>query len=103
MRAIRHPMSGAVYDLQEDGNVRVEKDGMTGLFRPDGTYISGDIHSADPQLCGWIGGCDVRATAPLRARAEGKLRNDAGRETAAQFIAAAHVSAANRRRHASRP
>ncbi len=67
MRAIRHPLSGAIYDLEAEGVVRVEKDGRAGRFRSDGSYLSGDIYSADPHLCQWIGG---RAL-PLRHRTAG--------------------------------
>jgi hypothetical protein len=56
MRSIRHPLSGAIYDLESDGTVRVETDGKTGRFRSDGSYISGAIYTADPHLCQWIGG-----------------------------------------------
>ena len=59
MRSIRHPLSGAIYDLQADGTIKVEKDGLVGLFRPDGSYLTGDIFNADPHLCGWIGGREV--------------------------------------------
>jgi len=59
MRTIRHPLSGAIYDRQPDGTVKVEKDGLVGNFRPDGTYISGEIFNADPHLCGWIGGREL--------------------------------------------
>jgi hypothetical protein len=59
MRSIRHPLSGALYDLQADGTVRVEKDGKSGTFGADGSYVSGDIHSADPQMCVWIGGREL--------------------------------------------
>jgi hypothetical protein len=55
MRSIRHPLSGALYDLQTDGTVRVEKGDKSGTFRADGSYISGDIYSADPQMCVWLG------------------------------------------------
>jgi hypothetical protein len=61
MRSIRHPLSGALYDLQSDRTVRVEKDGRSGLFRADGSYISGDITFADPRICVWIGGREVVA------------------------------------------
>ena len=59
MRAIKHPLSGAIYDLQSDGTVRVEKDGKAGIFRADGTYVSGEIFFADPHLCVWIGGREL--------------------------------------------
>jgi hypothetical protein len=59
MRSIRHPLSGALYDLQTDGTVRVEKDGRSGTFRADGSYLAGDIYSADPQMCVWLGGREL--------------------------------------------
>jgi hypothetical protein len=60
MRSIRHPLSGALYDLEANGVLRVTThDGKTGLFRGDGTYINGDLYFADPHLCGWIGGRDA--------------------------------------------
>lgn len=60
MRSIRHPLSGALYDLAANGVIRVTGyDGKTGLFRTDGTYISGDLYFADPHLCVWIGGRDL--------------------------------------------
>jgi hypothetical protein len=66
MRSLRHPLSGALYDRQPDGTVRVEKDGKAGIFRADGSYISGDIHVADPQMCVWIGGREL--TSRMRPR-----------------------------------
>jgi len=66
MRSLKHPLSGAIYDLQPDGTVRVEKDGRSGLFRADGTYISGEILFADPHMCLWVGGRDPHRTRPPR-------------------------------------
>ncbi len=60
MRSIQHPLSGALYDLEANGVIRVTRqDGKTGLFRANGTYIKGDVYFADPHLCGWIGGRDL--------------------------------------------
>jgi hypothetical protein len=56
MRGIKHALSGAVYELTEDGTITVEKDGKTGTFRSDGYYLEGDIKWADPHLCQWIAG-----------------------------------------------
>jgi hypothetical protein len=67
MRSIRHPLSGALYDLQSDGTVRVEKDGKSGTFRADGSYLSGEIYSADPQMCVWLGGRDLISHARPRS------------------------------------
>jgi hypothetical protein len=56
---MRHPFSKALYEQDGHGNVRVTLNGKSGLFRPDGAWIEGDIYEADPQLCGWIGGPKV--------------------------------------------
>ena len=56
MRQIRHPLSGALYDLDADGTVTVSKDGIEGRFTATGTWLSGELRTADPQLCGWIAG-----------------------------------------------
>jgi hypothetical protein len=67
MRSIRHPLSGALYDLQGDGTVRVEKDGKSGTFRADGSYVSGEIYGADPQMCLWLGGRELISRARPRS------------------------------------
>ena len=52
-----------MYDLEANGVVRVTgRDGKTGFFRPDGSYLSGDLYFADPHLCGWIGGSDLNSS-----------------------------------------
>jgi hypothetical protein len=57
MRQIKHPLSGYVYEQDGHGHVLVStSDGRAGVFRPDGTWVSGDLRTCDPQLCGWIGG-----------------------------------------------
>lgn len=56
MHAIRHPLSGAVYDLEADGTITVSLDGQKGSFTTDGVYLSGMVREADPHLCVWIGG-----------------------------------------------
>ncbi len=52
---LRHPLSGAIYTLQDDGNVRVEQDGKSGVFDPDGAWQSGEIRDGDKHFIGWIG------------------------------------------------
>jgi hypothetical protein len=59
MRTIQHPLSGALYDLTEDGNIVVTLDGKSGVFTKEGVWISGEIRTADAHLCGWIGGKDM--------------------------------------------
>jgi len=56
MRMKRHPLSGAVYDVRDDGLVVVEKNQVRGVFRHDGTWVEGELRVADPHLCGWIAG-----------------------------------------------
>jgi hypothetical protein len=50
-------LSGALYDVRDDGNVDVtSRDGVNGIFTPDGEWVSGDLRHADPHLCGWLAG-----------------------------------------------
>ena len=56
MRTIRHPLSGATYDLTEQGTISVNKAGLTGEFTEHGVWIAGELKQADPHLCLWIGG-----------------------------------------------
>jgi hypothetical protein len=57
MRQRRHALSGALYDVRDDGNVEVtSRDGESGIFTPDGEWISGELRHADPHLCGWLAG-----------------------------------------------
>jgi hypothetical protein len=57
MRACRHPLSGSIYEYADDGvgPVLVTKDGgASGRFTSDGVWVSGDVRSADPEMCRWI-------------------------------------------------
>lgn len=56
MRTIKHPLSGATYDLTERGTILVQKQGRTGEFTEQGVWLDGEIKQADPHLCLWIGG-----------------------------------------------
>jgi hypothetical protein len=69
MRAIRHPLTGAVYDLTDRGTIRVERDGRTGEFDSNGVWLSGELKSADPELCLWIGGVELPNRFQQAARA----------------------------------
>jgi hypothetical protein len=53
-------LSGATYDLQDDGTVRVEaRDGRVGVFDARGVWRAGELKQADPHLCLWIGGKEL--------------------------------------------
>jgi hypothetical protein len=56
MRQIKHPMSRAIYELDEDFNVLVTaRDGRTGTFDPEGRYLRGEVRACDPELARWVG------------------------------------------------
>jgi hypothetical protein len=55
MRQIRHALSGAIYELTDDGGILVTKDSSAGRFTTDGRWLGGDLRVADPELCRWIG------------------------------------------------
>lgn len=56
MRTIKHPLSGALYDLTPTGHIQVSKQGRTGVFTSHGVWVEGEIRQADPHLCLWIAG-----------------------------------------------
>jgi hypothetical protein len=56
MTVLKHPVSGAVYTLREDGLVEVENNGLKGTFTFDGRHQEGDLRQADPHMLVWIAG-----------------------------------------------
>lgn len=54
MRQIRHPLSGMIYELDDDGNIVVSRDGRSGVFTGNGVYLRGEVRTADPEVCRWI-------------------------------------------------
>jgi len=66
MPVMRHPSSGAVYTLREDGKVKVENNGATGLFASNGRYIEGDIRQADPHFILWLAGPQLPSASMVR-------------------------------------
>jgi hypothetical protein len=62
--AVTHPLSGDVYELSDDGLVKVTtKDGRVGFFTADAEHVSGELRAADPHVLDWVGG--PQATSPL--------------------------------------
>jgi hypothetical protein len=53
---ILHPFTRALYERIDAERVRVTLGAQSGVFRPDGSWIEGELREADPQLCGWLGG-----------------------------------------------
>ncbi len=62
MRRRKHPLSGAIYDVRDDGLVEVALAGLVGMFTASGDYVSGELHHADAHLCGWLAGPQLPAT-----------------------------------------
>lgn len=53
----RHPMSGHIYERNDDGQVAVtDLDGNVSTFDEHGNHLDGPQTQADPHLCKWIGG-----------------------------------------------
>jgi hypothetical protein len=56
MHGQHHPFSKALYERETNGHVRVSFGGKVGVFRADGSWVSGELFEADPQMCNWIAG-----------------------------------------------
>jgi len=53
----RHPLSGHIYERNDDGQVAVtDLDGNVSTFDEHGNHLDGAQTQADPHLCKWIGG-----------------------------------------------
>jgi hypothetical protein len=53
--AIRHPMNrNAYYRPDGEGGVLVSAGERSGRFRADGSFVSGSLFEADPELCLWV-------------------------------------------------
>jgi hypothetical protein len=48
-------LSGALYELDEQGNVVVTKGDQVGTYDPEGCWLQGAVLTVDPELCRWIG------------------------------------------------
>jgi nitrite reductase/ring-hydroxylating ferredoxin subunit len=56
-QSMKHMISGHVYRRIEEDLVEVEtQDGRTGRFTEHAEYVSGEVKSADIQMCSWVGG-----------------------------------------------
>ena len=51
---LRHPLSGAIYELDDQGRVMVTSEVSSGVFTRDGEWISGDLRIVDPEVCRWV-------------------------------------------------
>jgi len=67
MPVMKHPLTGGIYSLQEDGLIEVSENGKVGLFDKDGRHQSGELRHADLHLLGWLGGTQTDASANRHA------------------------------------
>ena len=56
MPALKHPISGAIYRVRDDGLVDVDNNGLCGVFYNDGRHHSGELTHADPHMLVWLAG-----------------------------------------------
>lgn len=61
---LAHPVTGAIYS-DAAGNVKVEHNGLVGLFRKNGSWIEGDLRTCDPMMCIWIAGHNYEGEVPF--------------------------------------
>jgi hypothetical protein len=54
MRAIKHPLTHATYELCDTG-VRVTDGSRTGVYTSGGRWVSGDNFMVCPNMCLWVG------------------------------------------------
>jgi hypothetical protein len=71
--SLTHPFDPeSLYELMEDGNIRVSKAGKQGIFSPAGVHLSGEIREADPQICVWVSNVPNPATQLTTSRIAGR-------------------------------
>ena len=66
MPTLKHPLSGAIYTLQDNGLVEVDNNGLKGLFHCDGQHHSGELRHADPHMLMWLAGPALPEEAAVR-------------------------------------
>ena len=62
MRQLRHPLTGAIYEVDVDGLVLVTtRSGATGRFTSQGVWVDGELRQCDPHVCVWVGGPQLKS------------------------------------------
>ena len=59
MHGLRHPLTGALYERDDNGDIVVTAGDRQGRFTDRGVWIDGDLRECDPQLCGWVAGPQI--------------------------------------------
>jgi hypothetical protein len=71
MAALKHPLTGAIYTLRDDGLVDVDNNGLRGVFDCNGRHHSGALRYADPHMLLWLAGPQLPPDANNRRRHRG--------------------------------
>ena len=80
MAALKHPLSGATYRVCGDGMVEVDNNGVKGIFRHDGRWLSGDLRQADPHMVLWLAGPQLPEGAASRRQRDYQAISAASRD-----------------------
>ncbi len=73
MASLYHPFdTDMLYELTDDGHIRVSGGGKSGIFTTEGRHVSGELREADPQLCVWVGNNPDPQTQLAKSRVAGR-------------------------------
>ena len=73
MASMTHPFDPELlYELTDDGNIRISGRGEYGIFTTQGIHLEGKIREADPQLCVWVGNNPDPTSQLSRSRVAGR-------------------------------
>ena len=74
MPILKHALTGGIYELLDNGLIKVNEDGKEGIFSARGIYQSGELKHADLHLLGWLGGKQTDPT--VNRHAAGLVNKD---------------------------
>ncbi len=81
MRQLKHPLSGATYEEDGEGNIVVTRSGVVGVFNRNGEWVRGELRQADPELCRWIKSGDTPNPRLRASRRYTSLTSKLGKES----------------------
>jgi hypothetical protein len=76
MPTLKHPLSGAIYTVKDNGLVEVDNNGLKGLFHFDGRHHSGELRHADPHMLLWLAGPQLPEEAAIRINRPSPVKSD---------------------------
>lgn len=76
MSQLKHPLSGALYTVADDGLVEVDNNGLIGLFDAEGRHHSGELTHADPHMLVWLAGPQLPVDDPKSQKGQRNWSQD---------------------------